>query len=488
MGQSITTPLSLTLQHWRDVQDIANNQSVDIRKRRWVTFCSSEWPTFNVGWPRDGIFDINVILQVKAKVMDPGPHGHPDQTAYIVTWEAMAYDPPPWVKPFITPKTPALTPSAPTLPPPLLPTPAGPPPHSSLYPTLTKSPMPKPPPPKVLPPDDDLLMDLLTEDPPPYREPALRPPNEADSTERREEQAAPASAASADPSPMAARLRGRRDQPPAADTTSSQAFPLRTGMNGQLQYWPFSASDLYNWKNNNPSFSEDPSRLTALIESILITHQPTWDDCQQMLQALLTSEERQRVLLEARKEVRGPNGRPTQLPNEIDSAFPLERPSWDFTMIEGRNHLALYRQLLIAGLHRAARRPTNLAQVKQVIQGSEETPSAFLERLKEAYRRYTPYDPDDPGQETNISMSFIWQSAPDIRRKLERLENLRESSLRDLLKECRDRGRIDREETEGGPLLTRINVPIAKRRDTGQEIALRNRTDLKDLDHAVPPS
>ncbi|XP_041495455.1 transcription factor SPT20 homolog [Microtus oregoni] len=92
--------------HWRDVQDIANYQSVDVRKRCWVTFCSSEWPTFNVGWPRDGTFDINVILQVKAKVMDPGPHGHPDQVAYIVIWEAMAYDPPPWVKPFVTPKPP----------------------------------------------------------------------------------------------------------------------------------------------------------------------------------------------------------------------------------------------------------------------------------------------------------------------------------------------------------------------------------------------
>ena len=78
----------------------------------------------------------------------------------------------------------------------------------------------------------------------------------------------------------------------------------------------------------------------------------------------------------------GDNGRPTQLPNEIDAAFPLERPNWDFTTLEGRNHLRLYRQLLIAGLHGAARRPTNLAKVKQVIQGLEESPSAFLERLK----------------------------------------------------------------------------------------------------------
>ncbi|KAA5756480.1 hypothetical protein F3G55_29200, partial [Klebsiella pneumoniae] len=94
-------------------------------------------------------------------------------------------------------------------------------------------------------------------------------------------EAAPAGEAP-DPSPMASRLRGRRE-PPVADSTTSQAFPLRSGGNGQLQYWPFSSSDLYNWKNNNPSFSEDPGKLTALIESVLLTHQPTWDDCQQLL-------------------------------------------------------------------------------------------------------------------------------------------------------------------------------------------------------------
>ena len=95
MGQTVTTPLSLTLEHWGDVQRIASNQSVDVKKRRWVTFCSAEWPTFNVGWPQDGTFNLDIILQVKSKVFSPGPHGHPDQVPYIVIWEALAYDPPP---------------------------------------------------------------------------------------------------------------------------------------------------------------------------------------------------------------------------------------------------------------------------------------------------------------------------------------------------------------------------------------------------------
>lgn len=179
MGQSITTPLSLTLQHWRDVQDTANNRSMDVRKKRWITLCSSDWPTFNVGWPRDGTFNLDIISQVKNKVMNPGPHGHPDQVAYIVTWEALAHDPPPWVKPFVTPKHPP-APSAPTLPPPLLPTPAQPPTRSSLYPALTRSPQAETSTetrkttterPLVLPPGEDLLVDLLTEEPPPISGP-----------------------------------------------------------------------------------------------------------------------------------------------------------------------------------------------------------------------------------------------------------------------------------------------------------------------------
>lgn len=56
---------------------------------------------------------------------------------------------------------------------------------------------------------------------------------------------------------------------------------------------------------------------------------------------------------------------------------------------------------------------------------------------------YTPYDPDDPGQMTSVSMSFIWQAAPDIRTKLQRLENLQGYTLQDLLKEAKKKKKIE---------------------------------------------
>lgn len=93
--------------------------------------------------------------------------------------------------------------------------------------------------------------------------------------------------------------RSRRGAAP----DSMAALPLRavalppdpddpTGLQ-LLQYWPFSSSDLYNWKVNHPPFSENPAGLTSLIESLMFSNQPTWDDCQQLLQTLFTTEEKE---------------------------------------------------------------------------------------------------------------------------------------------------------------------------------------------------
>ena len=94
MGQVLTTPLSLTLGHWKEVKDRANNLSVEVRRKKWQTLCSSKWPTLDVGWPQDGTCNIDCILQVKERVFYAGLHGHPDQVPYVITWESLVLDAP----------------------------------------------------------------------------------------------------------------------------------------------------------------------------------------------------------------------------------------------------------------------------------------------------------------------------------------------------------------------------------------------------------
>jgi hypothetical protein len=206
------------------------------------------------------------------------------------------------------------------------------------------------------------------------------------------------------------------------------------GPNGgyTYQYWPFSSSDLYNWKAQNPPFSEDPRGLTDLFESILHTHSPIWDDCQQLLKTLFTTEEWERILTEARKNVPSDNGRPTTLPNLIDDRFPLNRPDWDYGNAKGRERLRV--PTLMAGLRVAARCPTNLAKVKTIMQGENESLAAFLEHLYDAYRHYTPLDPLAEVNQSAMIMSFINQAAPDIRKKLYKQEGLGEMTTRNLRK------------------------------------------------------
>ena len=140
----------------------------------------------------------------------------------------------------------------------------------------------------------------------------------------------------------------------------------------------------------------------------MFSHQPTWDDCKQLLQTLFTTEEKDRILL-AQKNAWDNAGCPVQTLAGIDEGFPLMRPQWDYNMAQGRKQLSNYHRTLEVGLRGATQRPTNLAKVREVMQALTEHPSVFLERLMEAYRRYIPFVPMSVGQRASVIIAFIRQ-------------------------------------------------------------------------------
>ena len=72
--------------------------------------------------------------------------------------------------------------------------------------------------------------------------------------------------------------------------------------------------------------------------------------------------------------------------------------------MQGKKRLTVYWPG--SSLKGAMRRPTNLAKVREVMQGLTEPPSVFLERLIEAYRYYTPFNPTSEGQQATVAMAF----------------------------------------------------------------------------------
>ena len=70
--------------------------------------------------------------------------------------------------------------------------------------------------------------------------------------------------------------------------------------------------------------------MIRLMETIFQTHRLTWDDIIQLLVSLFSTEERHRILTEARKWLREMAPEGTTNPQRwVELATPDERPNWD---------------------------------------------------------------------------------------------------------------------------------------------------------------
>jgi hypothetical protein len=78
---------------------------------------------------------------------------------------------------------------------------------------------------------------------------------------------------------------------------------------------------------------------------------------------------------------------------------------------------------LVAGLKRAAQKVVNFDKLREVQQEEKENPASFLSQLTEVLRFHTKVDPETQDGTIILMTHFISQSAPDIRKKLKRLEN-----------------------------------------------------------------
>lgn len=229
-------------------------------------------------------------------------------------------------------------------------------------------------------------------------------------------------------------------------------FPLRTqtettsvtvGGTPQVQtrtllgYYPFSTIDLHNWKNQGASLSENPSPLIKLFQGIIRTHNPTYEDIDQLMDHLLTDDERDRVWEGMRKELRTRVNSQADFDRELPIQLPSASPSWDPNTRDGSMALKNFQTLFLAGLKRAGQKHIDMAKVSEIIQGPTETPGEFMRRLKEAYRQYTTVDPDAEANRRLVNQSFLQQCAKDIKKKIQKVEGHLDMDQRQMMEIAR---------------------------------------------------
>ena len=95
----------------------------------------------------------------------------------------------------------------------------------------------------------------------------------------------------------------------------------------------------------------------------------------------------------------------------------------------------------------------------------------------EAFRQYTPMDPEAEGTQAALIMHFVNQAAPDIRKKLQKLERLGEKSIQDLITvaervyntretpEEKQAKAADRQTRNTASILPAATVPDSEKRD-----------------------
>ncbi|KFQ56197.1 hypothetical protein N334_05857, partial [Pelecanus crispus] len=116
--------------------------------------------------------------------------------------------------------------------------------------------------------------------------------------------------------------------------------------------------------------------------------------------------------------------------------FPLQDPKWDANRTVHMARLQGYQEWTLKGMERAIPKTINWSALDAIKQGPSESPSEFLDRLRDVMRRSTPLD---PGSEVGIQQLVslvLGQSTGDIRRKLQKLRPTESRNLEVLLDEA----------------------------------------------------
>ncbi|PKU29953.1 hypothetical protein llap_19743 [Limosa lapponica baueri] len=104
------------------------------------------------------------------------------------------------------------------------------------------------------------------------------------------------------------------------------------------------------------------------------------------------------------------------------NSLPSVDLNWDPNMNGARQLLIQYQKWILFGIQNAIPKAINWSKLYEIKQDQKESPTEFLNKIKEAARKYMTIDPDSEEGRNQLAPLFIGQSSDDIRRKLQKLQ------------------------------------------------------------------
>ncbi|KAJ7414012.1 hypothetical protein BTVI_41890 [Pitangus sulphuratus] len=116
--------------------------------------------------------------------------------------------------------------------------------------------------------------------------------------------------------------------------------------------------------------------------------------------------------------------------------MPIAPPNWDHNSALDRQHMADYHALLIQGIKEVVPHSQNVIKAFENLQEKDETPNAWLERLRKNLQQYSGIDPETLAGQVVLKVHFVSHAWSNIRKKLEKLNRWQNRELEDLLREA----------------------------------------------------
>ena len=94
------------------------------------------------------------------------------------------------------------------------------------------------------------------------------------------------------------------------------------------------------------------------------------------------------------------------------------------------------KELIIKGIRESAPRYQNFSRAFEIQQEKEETPTAFLKRLRDQMRKYSGLYPVDPMGQGLLKVNCVSRSRSYIARKLQKMNGWNEKQIGESLREA----------------------------------------------------
>lgn len=184
------------------------------------------------------------------------------------------------------------------------------------------------------------------------------------------------------------------------------------------------------------SLTEDPTGVAEQLDQFLGPNFYSWMEMMSIMDILFTGEERGMIRRAAMQEWErnNPAGCPEVV--QVEQKYSVEDPNWDSNNPHHRQNMKDLQDIIITGIREAVPKSQNFTMAFEVQHNREESPSEFLERLRDGMRKYSGTNPEDPAAQWLLKVNSVTKAWPDVQKRLQKIEGWSEKSLEELLREA----------------------------------------------------